>query len=263
MGAPNMQEVERFDASEYSLHYVPTVVWEGFIFLNFSQNPESFQEAFAPIYFRFTEWQIPSLQMTHQITYDIAANWKLIFQNYSECYHCPTVHPLLAALTPYKASTNRLDDGPFLGGPMALGGATASMTMDGANCAAPIATVCGDNLKLVHYYTIFPSMFLTLLPDYVMVHRAQPLSADRTLVHCEFYFHPDAANQPGYQPEKAVEFWDLTNRQDWHVCELSQQGISSRGYSPGPYAEMESLLAAFDREYLRVMDRENVVGAGL
>ncbi len=57
----------------------------------------------------------------------------------------------------------------------------------------------------------------------------------------------------GGEADDAVGFWDMTNRQDWYVCELSQQGVSSRAYEPGPYAELESLLAAFDREYLRAM----------
>ena len=84
------------------------------------------------------------------------------------------------------------------------------------------------------------------------MHRIQPLTPDRTLVICDWLFHPDAKTQPDFDPQAAIEFWDMTNRQDWHVCELSQQGVHSRGYTPGPYADLESLLAAFDREYLKV-----------
>jgi len=50
-----------------------------------------------------------------------------------------------------------------------------------------------------------------------------------------------------------VEFWDMTNRQDWRVCELSQQGIASRAYQPGPYGPRETIPAAWDREYLRAL----------
>ena len=88
-----------------------------------------------------------------------------------------------------------------------------------------------------------------------MVHLIWPQSPGRTLIHCDWFFHPEAAevNAPGYSynPSDAIEFCDMTNRQDWHVCELSQQGIASRAYEPGPYSPRESIPAAWDREYLR------------
>jgi Rieske 2Fe-2S family protein len=86
-----------------------------------------------------------------------------------------------------------------------------------------------------------------------MVHQVWPQSPGRTLIQCDWYFHPEAAGvtDPGYNPEDAIAFWDMTNKQDWHVCELSQQGIASRVYRPGPYSPRESIPAAWDREYLR------------
>jgi phenylpropionate dioxygenase-like ring-hydroxylating dioxygenase large terminal subunit len=102
------------------------------------------------------------------------------------------------------------------------------------------------------YYSIFPNLFLTLLPDYAMWHTLEPLAFDRTRIVCEWLF---AAGAPEAGAKDAVAFWDVTNRQDWHVCELAQQGISSRAYTPGPYATQESLLAAFDRELLAALGR--------
>jgi Rieske 2Fe-2S family protein len=103
----------------------------------------------------------------------------------------------------------------------------------------------------VFYYSIFPNMQLSMHPDYVMVHQLWPQSPDRTLIICDWFFHPDAFKSDGFRPEDAIEFWDVTNKQDWHVCELSQQGIASRAYQPGPYSSRESIPAAWDREYLR------------
>ena len=125
--------------------------------------------------------------------------------------------------------------------------------MSGQRCAFPLKDLSGEDLNLVYYYTIFPSLFLSFHPDYVLVHRAQPIAPDETKILCEWYFHPDAIAEPDFDPSGAVEFWDMTNRQDWHLCTISQQGIGSRGYIPGPYSELESQLAAFDREYLRVL----------
>jgi Rieske 2Fe-2S family protein len=59
--------------------------------------------------------------------------------------------------------------------------------------------------------------------------------------------------KPDFDPADVVDFWDLTNRQDWHVNELTQQGLSSRAYSPGPYSNAEGLLSAFDRHYLAIV----------
>ena len=77
-------------------------------------------------------------------------------------------------------------------------------------------------------------MLLSLHPDYVMVHQLWPQSPERTLILCDWFFHPEAFERDDFNPEDAIEFWDMTNKQDWHVCELSQQGIASRAYEPGP-----------------------------
>jgi len=251
LGAPNMRDCAGFDPNRYPLISVAVHVWNGLIFLNFSERAGSFEQAFAPISDRVARWQIFDLKSVRQITYEVQANWKLVFQNYSECYHCPKVHPALSKLTPYRASLNYLREGPFLGGPMQILG--ESMTMDGRSCAATLPYIEKEDQRLVYYYTIFPSIFLTLHPDYVMVHRCRPVSPDHTRITCEWLFHPEAITKPDFDPSSAIEFWDLTNRQDWHVCELSQRGISSSAYTPGPYSDLESLLAAFDREYLRAM----------
>jgi len=84
-----------------------------------------------------------------------------------------------------------------------------------------------------------------------MVHQLWPKSAERTLIFCDWFFHPEAFDRTDFHPNDAIEFWDMTNQQDWRVCELSQQGIASRAYRPGPYSPRESIPAAWDREYLR------------
>ncbi len=105
----------------------------------------------------------------------------------------------------------------------------------------------------MYYYTLFPSLLLSTHPDYAMVHYAKPLAPDRTEVVCAWLFDPQTMARPDFDPSDVVDFWDLTNRQDWHVNELTQLGLTSRAYSPGPYSNAEGLLNAFDRHYLRVM----------
>ena len=252
-GAPNMQDVAGFDRSDYPLKAASLEAWDGGLFVNLAADPEPLDRAFAPLIDKFNAWRVAELVVAHRITYDVKANWKLVFQNYSECYHCPTLHPALNRLTPYRNTDNDLLEGPFLGGPMKLAEDNGSMTMSGARCAPPLGDVSGEDLNLVYYYTISPTMLLSLNPDYVLVHRIQPLAADRTLIDCEWLFHPDAVSRDGFDPSEAVEFWNTTNTQDWEVSEKSQLGIASRAYTPGPYSELESMIAAWDREYLRAL----------
>ncbi len=259
IGAPHMDDVPGFDKANYSLHAVNLALWEGFIFVNLSDSPVPLKEWLVPLAGKFSHWNLSVLRSARRIEYDVRANWKLIFENYSECYHCPGVHPALSKLTPYDAAENDLAGGPFLGGfmPITKG---QSLTMSGNACALPVGDVSAEDFHRVFYYSIFPNMLLSLHPDYVMVHQLRPESPDQTLINCDWFFHPEAAgagmSDPGYRynPDDAIEFWDMTNKQDWHVCELSQQGIASRAYEPGPYSSRESIPAAWDREYLRQME---------
>jgi len=252
IGAPHMDEVPGFDKADYSLRAVNLALWEGFIFINLDGNAMPLEEWFAPLNGKFSHWNIPTLQPAKRIEYDVQANWKLMFENYSECYHCPGVHPQLQKVSPYDSAENDLREGPFLGGFMKINPGK-SLTMSGNACAAFVGKI--ENLQQVFYYSIFPNMLLSLHPEYVMLHQLWPQSPERTLIVCDWLFHPDAARagQAVYNPDDAIEFWDMTNKQDWRVCELSQQGIASRAYVPGPYSSRESIPAAWDRYYLTVM----------
>src|SRR5207249_1416716 len=210
----------------------------------------SLERWFAPLKGKFSHWNMSILQPAKRIEYDVRANWKLMFENYSECYHCPGVHPQLQKVSPYDSAENDLREGLFLGGFMKINPGK-SLTMSGNACAAFVGKI--ENLQQVFYYSIFPNMLLSLHPEYVMVHQLWPQSPERTLMVCDWFFHPDAFGRKDFRPEDAIEFWDMTNKQDWHVCELSQQGISSRAYEPGPYSCRESIPAAWDEYYLGQM----------
>ena len=254
IGAPHMDDVAGFDKADYSLHVVNLASWEGFIFVNLAKKPMPLEEWFAPLAGKFSHWNMSILRSAKRIEYDVHANWKLMFENYSECYHCPGVHPMLSKVSPYDSAENDLCEGPFLGGFMSITRGTG-LTMSGRACALPVGGINAADSQRVFYYSIFPNMLLSLHPEYVMVHQLWPQSPGRTLILCDWFFHPDAAgvSDPRYNPNDAIEFWDITNKQDWHVCELSQQGIASRAYQPGPYSPRESIPAAWDREYLRQM----------
>jgi glycine betaine catabolism A len=87
----------------------------------------------------------------------------------------------------------------------------------------------------------------------VMTHTLWPKAVDRTEVICEWHFHPAEMAKPDFHADDAIDFWDLTNREDWQISGQSQAGISSRAYTPGPYSTREALPHAFDE---MILDRE-------
>ena len=252
ISARNMQDVPGFNTADYALAPVALATWEGFVFVCLDvQAP--FAQAYAPLSEKFARWHLPELRSAKRIEYDLRCNWKLVFQNYSECYHCPLIHPALNALSPWDSGRNDMTSGAFLGGFMTLRPGSRSMTMDGRSSRPLLGRLDAADAGRVYYYTLFPTVLLSLHSDYVMVHRVIPVEAARTRVVCEWLFDRDAAAAAGFDCSDAVDFWDMTNRQDWHACELSQLGLGSRAYQPGPYSNSEALLAAFDSHYLDLM----------
>ncbi|MGH7699506.1 MAG: aromatic ring-hydroxylating oxygenase subunit alpha [Gemmatimonadales bacterium] len=250
IGAPHMNEVEGFDKRDYPLHEAAIGEWHGFLFVSLAPGPEPLEPVLAPLADRVARFSLAGLRRGHRLDYDVHANWKLVFQNYSECLHCPVIHPELSGVLPYTSGANDLVEGPFLGGYMVITEPHASVTMSGRACAAPFPGLLPEDRRRAYYYTVFPSLMLSLHPDYVVAYRVSPREPGLTHVRCEWLFHPDAAGRADFGPEDAIAFWDVTNRQDWHVCERSHAGISSRVYAPGPYSPRESVPAAWDRTYL-------------
>ena len=255
IGAPHMENVSGFDKKDYPLHSIKIEKWEGFIFINLSNKPNDFNSEFSPLINRFKDWNIADLETYKTKKYVVKGNWKLVVQNYCECYHCPTLHPELAAIHNYMGGRNDLYEGPFLGGYMDLNHDKESITSTGKLCCPPLDGVKKEDLNRVYYYFIFPNMLLSLHPDYVMYHTISPNGVDKCDVSCTWLFDKKTIESKKYSPNDAVNFWDMTNKQDWKISELSQLGIQSTKYDPAPYSGQESLLAAFDKYYLDILEK--------
>ena len=247
IGAPHMDEVPHFDRADYPLHRIRTELWDGHVFINLDPDAQPLAAQLGGLREKFRPWQMEDLRLGHRIVYDVKANWKLIVQNYNECLHCPNLHPALNKLSHYLSGENEPLQATYMGGRMDLRPGVDTLSMDGTCPRALLPGLSPDDRRRVYYYAIFPNMLLSLHPDYMLVHTLWPVAPDRTFNICEWHFHPHELAREGFRADDAVEFWDMTNRQDWHVCELSQSGISSRAYTPGPYSNREDLLFAFDR----------------
>lgn len=254
IGAPHMERVEGFRAEDYPLARAAVDTWDGLLFLNLGEQPgETLRAQLAGMDDLFRPWGMGELRVARRVIYDVAANWKLIIHNYSECLHCPGVHPALQKLSHYLSGENEPADDGHLGGRMGLRDGIATLSFDGRARRACLPGLDTSACRYVYYYAVLPNLLLSLHPDYVMTHTLWPRGVGRTEIVCEWLFHPDAITAPGFDAEDAVAFWDLTNRQDWHVCEQMQLGLGSRAYRPGPYSHREELLPAFDR---LILERE-------
>ena len=247
LGAPHMDDVPHFRKEDYPLRRVNADVWDGHMFLNLQESAAPLGAQLGDLVAKFKPWRMEELRLGRRITYDVRANWKLIIQNYNECLHCPNLHPALNKLSHYLSGENEPLRPTYMGGCMDLRPGIETLSMDGTCPRAFLPGLADEDRRRVYYYAIFPNMLLSLHPDYMMVHTLWPVAPDRTINVCEWHFHPDELKRAGFDASDAIELWDMTNRQDWHVCELSQAGIASRGYQPGPYSNREDLLYAFDR----------------
>ena len=245
--APHMEKVQGFREADYPLNAVASAVWDGHIFINLSARPIPFSEHLAGLDRKFRPWRMEELQMVERRVYQLKANWKLIIQNYSECLHCPIVHPLLQKHSHYMSGDNEPPQPTYLGGRMDLRDGVKTLTMDGTTSRCSLPGLSADDQRRVYYYCLLPNFLLNLHPDYMLTFTLWPHAVDQTEIICEWHFHPDEIKKPGFNPQDAVEFWDITNKQDWELSDMAQVGIGSKGYQPGPYSNREELLLALDR----------------
>jgi Rieske 2Fe-2S family protein len=239
--------LENFSCEANSLYPVHLATWAGLIFLNLDPAPKPFAEHIGEFPGHFDRYRLHELRRAKRMEYEVEANWKALMENYAECYHCPGVHPLLNHLTPYNLGGYLPGAGQWAGSWMELTKDYETLSTDGYLHGRPIIpTMREEDLKRVYYAWIWPNLLFSLHPDFLMTHQVWPRDGERSRVICELYFHPSAMERTDFDPSGPAEFWDLTNRQDWHVCELQQAGTRSRAYTPGRYSEIEKMVHAFD-----------------
>jgi glycine betaine catabolism A len=244
--AATFKKVPGFDFGDWSLPRLPVTEWHGLVFVDTSGGTAgSLDDALAKLDALVAPYEPERLVTAGRHSYDAAANWKILTENYHECLHCPSIHPELCRVTPPKSGENYAAAGPWIGGWMDLRDGVDTMSLDGSSHGVPLRGLDQQGLRTVIYIGIFPNVLLSLHPDYVMTHRLVPVAADRTRIECSWAFAPEAVARPDFDPGYAVEFWDVTNRQDWAACESVQRGMSSPHASPGPLAPDEDAVYSF------------------
>jgi Rieske 2Fe-2S family protein len=241
--APFLEEGDGLAKRDLSLHPVGVDSWGGFVFLHLTPaeataRGQTLAAQLGGVPERLRRYPLSELRVARRIEYEVAANWKVMLENYNECYHCGPVHPELCRLVPAFKQRGGADLDWERGIPHREGAWT--FTGSGTSTRAPFDGLSEDERVRHKGELIYPNLLLSLSAEHVAVFTIRPHAPARTTVACEFLFHPGEMAKPGFDPSDAVDFWDLVNRQDWAICESVQRGMTSRVFQTGYYAPMES-----------------------
>ncbi|MBI4260238.1 MAG: aromatic ring-hydroxylating dioxygenase subunit alpha [Actinobacteria bacterium] len=244
-GAPGFHTVPGFDRSEFPLVSLRVAEWRGWVFANASGDAPPLEDHLGNMDALIAGHEPERLVVAARHGYEVAANWKIVTENYHECYHCSNIHPELCRVTPPESGVNLDPDGTWVGGTMDLMDHAQTMSLTGESRGVMLRGLDEAARRQVLYLGLFPNLLISPHPDYVLTHRIEPLAPDRSRIECQWLFPPEAVEREGFDPAYAVEFWDVTNREDWHACEQVQRGVSSAGYHPGPLSRREDAVYQF------------------
>ncbi len=251
--APHLDEEDGFTKARLGLNPVGIEIWGGFFFLNLTPAEASSRNygllsQLGEIPGRLRRYPLAELRSGRRIEYEVEANWKVLLENYNECYHCGPVHPELCRLVPAFKQRGGSDLDWERGIPHREGAWTFTET--GTTNRRPFEGLDDDERIRHKGELIYPNFMLSLSADHVTAYTVWPRDADHTTVVCDFLFHPSEIASNEFDPSDAVDFWDRVNRQDWAICENVQRGMQSRVFEYGYYAPMES--ASLDiRRYIK------------
>ncbi len=243
--APSMTQTPDFDTADWPL--VPLRLGEiaGWLFVDLSGTAPDIGDAYGNLPEVLAVFEPDRLVRMARSSYEVGANWKLLVENYHECYHCTSIHPALCEVTPVDSGSDYYPTGLWQGGTMSLKDHAETMSLTGQSLGVRFRGMPDDMARTVTYLGVWPNLLISGHPDYVMTHRLTPIAPDRTAVECDWLWAPESIERQGFDPAYAVDFWDLTNHEDWAACERVQSGTANRGFRPGPLSPWETSLYQF------------------
>jgi Rieske 2Fe-2S family protein len=236
--APHLTEGADFNGADFALYPVGCAEWGGFVFLNLAPAEAApLETQLGAIPARIANYHLANLRIGHRIAYTVDANWKIICENYNECYHCGTVHPELCALVPAFRNQGGAGLEWERGIPHREGAYT--FTWSGTTTRALLPHLNADEQSRHKGELIYPNLFVSLAADHVAVYILHPRTPEQTDIDCLFLFAADEIAKSGFDHTDASSFWDTVNQQDWAICERVQTGMHARPHRQGFYAPME------------------------
>ncbi len=259
LGARHQLPSPEFRREDYSLHAVAVGEWAGCVFVNLlgAQAPP-LESALGDLPARFASWRIDELRVGHRIEKTLACNWKVFWENFSECFHCPGVHPELCRIVPVygRGLMDEADDPEAAAGAAdaALAPGAVTWTLDGASRLAPLPGLAEAERSRGHSFAVLlPSVFLVAHVDYVRSVRMLPRGPEETELVVEWLFHAETLERPDFDLEHAVALGRRVVEQDARVCELNQRGLHSRRHDHGVLVPQEYAVHEFQQWVRRAL----------
>ncbi|NGO78360.1 aromatic ring-hydroxylating dioxygenase subunit alpha [Streptomyces sp. YC504] len=235
--APNLSKMPDVDRVAYGLRPVALREWLGYAWVCLADEPPSFEDTVIGAATErlggaaaIERYRVEELALGRRITYDVRANWKLIVENFMECYHCATIHPELTDVLPEFA--DGLAAQYYVGHGAAFGDDVKGFTVDGSAGFARLSGIAEEQDRRYYAVTVKPGVFINLVPDHVILHRMYPLAVDRTVVECDWLYAPEVVAS-GADVSQSVELFHRVNTQDFAACERTQPAMTSRAYRDG------------------------------
>lgn len=253
---PNVRLEERLPRDQLGLMAVSLDLWEGFVWVCLDDEAPSLDDHVSrwadsdP--FQWRRYGVRELMIGARREYRVAANWKLLIENYNECLHCPNVHPQLARLVPVFR-TGEVEDRPGQLG-NALRDGSSSFTDAGRSGLPTLPGIDREDVDKFYGVTLLPNLVVNYTADTVSTFLLLPRSPGATDVICHYLFRPETVAAPDFDPSEVVEYRHTLALQDWDVCERAQRGARSRGYADGgilPYADR--LVHDFHQRYREML----------
>lgn len=244
---PRRLPTSDFDPERLGLLSVAVDVWGGFVFVHLGEGGvPALQASLGWLPERLARYGLERLVVGHRMEVEVAADWKLVCENFCECLHCPPVHPELCRLVPaYREGgawgLRRDPDGrPLPEAISPFGEGVETLTPDGRSRIPALRGLDDAQRRLPYQPALLPpNLFLNLHPDYVNAHMMFPAGPGRVRIVYDWLFEPEALSHPAFDREHYVSLWRTVNAQDARNCEWQQRGVTARGFTHGVYVPQE------------------------
>lgn len=232
VATPRRMETPDFDMKRFPLHEVAVKTWGGFVFACLEGNPPFDVPA------KYGNYGFEKLRIGKRIVADVQANWKLLAENFSECFHCPPVHPELCRVVTAYQDAGAWGLQPSQKSEYKAGAAT--LTMDGTSRLNAFEDLNEEERRILYVpEMVLPNLFLNIQPDYVNSHLMFPTGPQSVRIVYDWLFEPRHLPLSDDDLAHYVALWDITNKQDARNCEWQQQGMQSRAFEHGWYVPQE------------------------
>jgi len=234
-GIFDMSEVSSFDKSDYGLYPERVDTWASMVFVCLDPGAPSLADELGDLPERLAGYRLEEHRLLRRVEYEIAANWKLVAENFMEYYHLPWVHPGLVKVSPMKSHFRWQGTGMYMGFSTSPIAANAE---DGGWQGLPALSTLDDEDSISARFTwLFPSVAINALPNHTFLMLTQPTGPGRTKEVTYLLSHPDSIERAGDSLERDVEgllaFWDEVNREDIAIVERVQAGLADQAYTGG------------------------------